>query len=263
VSAAQAIASPRRARAVGVLDWAGELALLGGRAARVLLRRPPRPGEVLQQIHAIGTRSLSVVLLTAIFSSLVLVVQTGVQLARFGAKEHVGNVVALSLVRELGPVLTALMVGGRVGAGITAELGSMSVTEQIDAMRSMGADPVRRLVLPRVLAGVICLPLLTALADLLGIAAAIVAGTMQTGVSLVYFYHSIIKVVGLEDVVGGLIKTVFFGFFITVIACHIGLRTRGGTEGVGRATTQTVVVTSIVTLVSDFFITKLLLGLGY
>ena len=246
-----------------VLDWAGELTRLAGRAARTLFRRPPALGEVTAQIFAIGYDSLSVAILTAVFSGMVMVVQFSVQMARFGAKEYVGNVVAISLVRELGPVLTALMVGGRVGAGITAELGSMNVTEQVDAMRSMCGDPVRRLVLPRVLAGIICLPLLTVLADMLGISAAIVVGSLDTKLSLSYFFHSITSSVLISDLIGGLIKTVFFGFTITLIACHIGLRTRGGTEGVGRATTQTVVITSIVTLISDFVMTKFLLSLGF
>ena len=249
-------------RATRVLDWAGELSILAGRSVRSLFRRPPRVGDVVAQILAVGYQSLSVVVLTAVFTGMVMVVQLGVQMARFGAKEYVGNVVALSLVRELGPVLTALMVGGRVGAGITAELGSMNVTDQIDAMRSMCGDPVRRLVLPRVLAGIICLPLLTVLADVLGVGAAIIMGSLDTKLSLSYFFHSVTKAVLISDVMGGLIKTLFFGLAITLIACHIGLRTRGGTQGVGRATTQTVVVTSIITLISDFVMTKALLSFG-
>jgi len=245
-----------------VLEWAGELTTLGARAIATAFRRPPGFNDVMGQVQAIGYRSLSVVVLTAVFSSMVMVVQFGVQMARFGAKEYVGNVVSLSLVRELGPVLTALMVGGRVGAGITAELGSMNVTEQIDAMRSMCADPIRKLVVPRVFAGLLCLPLLTVLADVLGVTAAIVVGSLDAQLNLTYFYTSVTAAVKVTDVLGGLIKTVFFGFSITLIACHQGLSTRGGTEGVGRATTQTVVITSIVTLISDFVMTKLLLTFG-
>ncbi len=245
-----------------VLDWGGALVLLAGRSFATAFRRPPALGDVTAQIVAIGYQSLSVVVLTAVFSGMVMVVQLGAQMARFGAKEYVGTVVSLSLVRELGPVLTALMVGGRVGAGITAELGSMNVTEQIDAMRSMCGDPVRRLVLPRVLAGIVCLPLLTVLADLLGVVAAILVGSIDTKLSISFFFHTVSHAVFISDVIGGLIKTIFFGFTITLIACHIGLSTRGGTEGVGRATTKTVVVTSIVTLISDFVMTKLLLSFG-
>lgn len=214
------------------------------------------------QLQAIGWRSLSIVVLTAVFSSMVMVVQFGVQMGRFGAKEYVGNVVSLSLVRELGPVLTALMVGGRVGAGITAELGSMKVTEQIDAMRAMCADPIRKLVLPRILAGLICLPLLTVLADVLGVSAAVIVGSFDAHVNVTYFYTAVTTAVKVSDVLGGLTKTIFFGLSITLIACHQGLSTRGGTEGVGRATTETVVMTSIVTLISDFVLTKVLLGFG-
>jgi phospholipid/cholesterol/gamma-HCH transport system permease protein len=218
--------------------------------------------DVVEQLEQIGTRSIAVVVLTAVFSSLVMTVQFAVQLARFGAKEYVGNVVAMSLVRELGPVLTALMVGGRVGAGITAELGSMAVTEQIDAMRAMCADPVARLVAPRVLATAVALPLLTIIADVLGVAAASLMAAWDTHVSLAYFYNSITGVVDISDVIGGLIKTVVFGALIALIACHRGLNTRGGTQGVGSSTTRTVVVTSITTLIADFLLTKTLLAFG-
>jgi phospholipid/cholesterol/gamma-HCH transport system permease protein len=225
-------------------------------------RRGGLTRDVVEQLEQIGVRSLAVVVLTAVFSSLVMTVQFAVQLSRFGAKEYVGNVVAVSLVRELGPVLTALMVGGRVGAGITAELGSMAVTEQIDAMRSMCADPIRRLVVPRVVAAAIALPLLTILADLLGVFAATLIASLDTHVSLSFFYSSITGVVEITDVAGGLIKTVFFGVLIALIACHRGLETRGGTQGVGAATTRTVVVTSITTLIADFLLTKTLLAFG-
>jgi phospholipid/cholesterol/gamma-HCH transport system permease protein len=240
----------------------GALALLGGRTVAGAVRPPFNLREIGRQLEAIGYRSLSVVVLTAIFSSMVMTVQFAVQLARFGAREYVGSVVSVSLVRELGPVLTALMVGGRVGAGITAELGSMNVTEQIDAMRAMGADPVKELVVPRVLAGAVALPMLTMLANALGIGGAMVIARLDSGVNMTYFLNATLRAVTLADLIGGLTKTVFFGITITLIACQLGLATRGGTEGVGRATTRTVVITSVVTLVSDFVLTKALLGLG-
>ncbi len=243
-------------------ETTGTIALLGGRAAARAVRRPFNLGELARQIESIGYRSITVVVLTAIFSSMVMTVQFAVQLARFGSKEYVGNVVSLSLVRELGPVLTALMVGGRVGAGIAAELGSMSVTEQIDAMRSMGADPIKELVVPRVLAGAITLPLLTVLANVLGVAGAMLVARLEAGVNMTYFYHAALRAIDVSDLLGGLIKTVFFGIMITLIACYKGMNTRGGTEGVGRATTETVVVTSICTLVADFILTKVLIELG-
>ena len=249
-------------RALHTLGELGGVALLLSRASLATFRRPWRIGEIARQIEVIGYQSLSIVVLTAVFSSMVMTVQFAVQLARFGAKEYVGNVVSLSLVRELGPVLTALMVGGRVGAGIAAELGSMKVTEQIDAMRAMGADPVKELVVPRVIAGAIALPMLTVLANVLGVLGAMVIARLDSGVNMTYFLTSTLHAVTLGDLFGGLTKTVFFGSAITLIACKIGLATRGGTEGVGRATTQTVVVTSVVTLISDFVLTKGLLELG-
>jgi phospholipid/cholesterol/gamma-HCH transport system permease protein len=244
------------------LESVGAVALLLKSTARGALRRPFGMAEIGRQVEIIGYRSLSVVVLTAIFSSMVMTVQFAVQLARFGAKEYVGNVVSLSLVRELGPVLTALMVGGRVGAGIAAELGSMQVTEQVDAMRAMGADPVKELVMPRVVAAAIALPLLTAVAEVLGVAGAMAIASLDSGIRASYFFHASLRAVRLGDLAGGLIKTVFFGTSISLIACQRGLAARNGTQGVGRATTETVVVTSIVTLISDFILTKLLLGVG-
>jgi len=218
--------------------------------------------ELVYQIESIGIRSIAIAVLTAVFSGMVMTVQFSVQMARFGVKEYVSSVVALSLVRELGPALTALMVGGRVGAGIAAELGSMQVTEQIDAIRAMGADPVRKLVVPRVLATTLVLPLLTILADVLGILGAMVAARLDSQVGMVLFFESTLRSVEFADFFHGLIKTVFFGFLLGTIACYKGLHTSGGTAGVGRATTETVVITSLVTLCADFILTNILLGFG-
>ncbi len=249
-----------------VFEYAGGVFELMGRALKLVVRGKMAGAmerkAIIEQIESIAIRSLSIVVLTAIFSSMVMTVQFAVQLARFGAKEYVGNVVSLSLVRELGPVLTALMVGGRVGAGISAELGSMNVTEQIDALRSMGADPIQKLVVPRILATTLMLPLLTTLANALGVAGAMLTARLDSGVHLSYFYHSILQAVTVQDFVGGLIKTLLFGFVLSAIACYQGLITRGGTQGVGRSTTQTVVITSVVTLISDFVFTKVLLEFG-
>ena len=257
-----ALADVPRAGLRRFFETAGAVALLGARTLGAAVRRPFGLAAVGRQLEVMGYRSLSVVVLTAIFSSMVMTVQFAVQMARFGAKEYVGNVVSLSLVRELGPVLTALMVGGRVGAGIAAELGSMSVTEQIDAMRAMGADPVKELVLPRVVAGAIGLPLLTVVANVLGIAGAMAIARLDSQIDVTYFFHATLRAVTLDDFLGGLIKSVFFGVAIALIACHRGLGTRGGTEGVGRATTEAVVLTSITTLIADFLLTKTLLELG-
>ncbi len=257
-----ALAASARGSLRRFLEAAGAVAVLGARTLRAAVRPPLELGAIGRQIEVIGYRSLSVVVLTAVFSSMVMTVQFAVQMARFGAKEYVGNVVSLSLVRELGPVLTALMVGGRVGAGIAAELGSMSVTEQIDAMRAMGADPVKELVVPRVVAAGVGLPLLTVVANVLGILGAMTIARLDSQLNMTYFLHATLRAVTLNDLVGGLIKTVFFGVAIALIACHRGLGTRGGTAGVGRATTEAVVITSITTLIADFVLTKTLLELG-
>jgi phospholipid/cholesterol/gamma-HCH transport system permease protein len=166
------------------------------------------------------------------------------------------------MIREMGPVLTALMIGGRVGAGITAEIGSMKVTEQIDAMRSLGINPIHKLVFPRVIALVIMLPLLTIVADFVGILGGMFMTMVEHDVSASFYLNSIIQFIRFQDLYSGLGKTFFFGFFIAVIACYHGLEAGGGADGVGRATTQTVVATSITILISDFFLTKLFMQLS-
>jgi phospholipid/cholesterol/gamma-HCH transport system permease protein len=194
---------------------------------------------------------------------MVITVQFALQLSRFGAKAWVGSVVGVTLARELGPVMTSLVVGGRVGAGIAAELGSMAVTEQIDALKALGADPIRKLVVPRVLAAMLVLPLMTSMAVVLGIVGGALIADVDSGVSFAHFHHAAWHAMTMADFFSGLSKTVFFGFGIAIVGCFLGLQTRGGTEGVGRATTRSVVVSSIVTLVSDFLLTKLILTLGW
>ncbi len=249
-------------RARRFLSDLGGISLLAGQTLAGCFRRGFAGQELINQMELIGTRSITIAVLTAIFSSMVMTVQFAVQMTRFGVKEYVSSVVSLSLVRELGPGLTALMVGGRVGAGITAELGSMRVTEQLDALRAMGADPVRKLVVPRVVAATLVLPMLTVLADVLGVLGAMVVARLDSGVGMTLFLESTRRSVELGDFFHGLLKTVFFGFLLSLIACYKGLNTSGGTAGVGRATTETVVVTSLVTLCADFILTNLLLGLG-
>ena len=248
--------------AVALFEFAGGVAQLGGGALRRFVRHRWVLGDVLDQIDVIGRRSLLVTTLTGVFSAMVITVQFAAQLARFGARAQVGSAVALSMVRELGPVLTALMVGGRVGAGIAAELGSMNVTEQIDALRSMGSDPIAKLVVPRIVATVVCLPLLTAVADVLGVAGAMGIARLDSAIRVSYFYNTALSSVTLSDFLGGLGKTVFFALSLSLVACHQGLRTRGGTRGVGRATTETVVVTSVLTLALDFVLTRLMIEVG-
>ncbi len=244
-----------------VVDGCGQFALLAGLTFRAAMRRPFPAQESLRQMEAIGVRSTTIVVITALFTGMVLALQTGIALARFGAKPYVGTVVGLSLARELGPVLTALMVGGRVGAGITAEIGSMQVTEQVDAIRSMGADPVQKLVLPRVLAATLALPLLTTLAIVIGVLGGMLISTTQFNITSNFYLQTIFNAVTVGDVIAGIVKTFVFGWIIAMVACFNALRTTGGTLGVGLATTRTVVLASILVLVSDFFLTKLLLML--
>jgi phospholipid/cholesterol/gamma-HCH transport system permease protein len=212
---------------------------------------------IVQQIDYIGIRSLTVVNLIAVFSGMVLALQTAYVLTRFGAKGFIGVVVALSLVREIGPVFTAIMVGGRVGSGITAEIGSMKVTEQIDAIRVMGANPVKKLVVPKLVATVVALPLLTIVAVILGILGGLLISVSELQVNPHYYFNTILESITFQDVVSGVGKTFFFGLIIALIGCYQGMVTEGGTEGVGRSTTITVVLISIMILISDFFLTKL------
>jgi phospholipid/cholesterol/gamma-HCH transport system permease protein len=188
---------------------------------------------------------------------MVLALQLGHSLERFGAKMFVSRIVGVSLVREMGPILTALMIGGRVGAGIAAELGTMAVTEQVDALRALGASPVRALVVPRLLALLVMLPALTVIADVVGILGGLVIGMTELRISPEFYVNSLLQVMMVQDVLSGIGKSVFFAYFIGIIACRNGLRVTGGADGVGRATTRTVVEASIAVLVSDFFLTKL------
>jgi phospholipid/cholesterol/gamma-HCH transport system permease protein len=248
-------------RVLDAVDSCGRFALLVWLTAQAALRPRFPARETVRQVETIGVRSTTIVVLTALFTGMVLALQTGIALARFGARPYVGSVIGLSLARELGPVLTALMVGGRVGAGITAEIGAMQVTEQIDAIRSMGADPVQKLVLPRVLAATLALPLLTTLAVVLGVMGGMLIAITQFGITSGFYLDTIYSTVTVEDLLSGISKTFFFGWIIAMVACFSALQTTGGTVGVGRATTRTVVIASIAVLISDFFMTQLLLVL--
>jgi phospholipid/cholesterol/gamma-HCH transport system permease protein len=242
------------------LDAFGDFALLGAQTARAAFARRFPSRDVWAQFESVAVRSLSIVAITALFTGMVLALQTVVSLARFGAKPYTGSFVGLAIALELGPVLTALMVSGRVGAGITAEIGSMAVTEQVDAIRAMGADPVQKLVLPRVLACTFGVPLLTVFADALGVFGGLVIAA-QNGISADFYMNTVQTTVTLENFLQGIAKTFVFGWIIGSVGCFMGLRTRGGTVGVGRATTHAVVVASISVFVSDFFLSKLFLTL--
>jgi phospholipid/cholesterol/gamma-HCH transport system permease protein len=234
-----------------------------GQIARGLTTRPIYFRDIVEQFESIGLGSLTVVLLTGTFTGMVLALQSGITLDQFGARSMVGRLVSASMVKELGPVLTALMVTGRVGSGIAAELGSMMVTDQISALRALGTDPVRKLVVPRVLAGIIMVPVLTIVADAVGMVGAWLITTTQLKVAGSVFWNSVVLGLYIQDVWMGLIKPFFLGFALVTIACHVGLRTKGGTQGVGRATTNAVVAGSVAVLIMDFLVTKLLISLMY
>ena len=239
---------------------------LGGVAAMTAqlareMRNRWETSEIIRQMDALGVQSISITNLTALFTGMVLALQTAYALSQFGGKTFVGRVVVLSICRELGPTLTALMVAARVGSGITAELGTMSVTEQVDAMRALGASPIRKLVLPRVVAVTLMLPVLTLLADFLGMVGGLFIAVVEVNVGATFYLSTVQQSVHINDVLHGLFKTPFFGFEIAMIGCYNGLNASGGADGVGRATTIAVVVASIAVLMSDFFLTKLFLVL--
>jgi phospholipid/cholesterol/gamma-HCH transport system permease protein len=241
---------------IRLLDALGGIAELTLDAVRTALRRPPEWRLVAEQLEQVGWRSLSIVGLTALFTGMVLGLQLGTYLERFGAKMFVSRIVGVSLIRELGPVLTALMFGGRVGAGITAELGTMAVTEQVDAMRALGASPVRNLVVPRLVAILVMLPTLTVIGNLIGVLGGLFIAVSELHVGADFYLNSLLQILLLNDVLSGIGKSFFFAYFIGIIACHSGLGVTGGADGVGRATTTTVVAASITVLISDFFLTK-------
>lgn len=237
----------------------GGMALLAGRSIRsVFCYRPPM-GEFCRQLMIIGNRSFSIVGLIALFTGLVIALQLVVGLGRFGLKLYVGQVVGLAVFRELGPVLTALMVASRVGSGVAAELGSMAVTEQVLAIEAMGANPVHKLVVPRLLATIVATPLLTVMADAIGTLGGMVICVREAGVSPRFYLDQISKTLLVGDFTSGIAKAAFFGFFIAIISCYYGLNTEGGTEGVGHSTTRAVVASAIAIFISDFFLTKLIL----
>jgi phospholipid/cholesterol/gamma-HCH transport system permease protein len=235
-----------------------ETTLLAARAVSGLLKRPRYIPETIAQMDAIGVGSLTIIILTGFFTGGVLTLQTFPTLQYYGAQDQTGRLVALSLVRELGPVLTALMVTGRVGSAISAELGSMTVSQQIDAMRALGTDPIRKLVAPRLVALVVTLPLLTVLADVVGIGGGWTVATGLYGMASGTFMTSVRDGITQDDIIGGVIKPIVFALIIATISCYKGLQTEGGTVGVGRSTTRAVVAGSIMVIIADFFLARAL-----
>lgn len=247
------------AKFLTLVDLFGGMALLAKDFFLTVTRSAFPWTETIKQLEEIGIKSASLTNLVLLFTGLVIGVQFVIGLKRFGLQLYTGNILGIAITRELGPVLTSLMIAARVGAGIAAELGSMKVTEQVDAIEAMGASPIQKLVVPRVVATMICTPILTLMADYMGIFGGMLITTSETGVGSRYYLDQITTSVEIADFGSGIAKTVFFGFFIGIIACYQGLQTRGGTEGVGRATTYAVVYGSICIFVSDFFLTKLFL----
>ena len=235
-----------------------ETTLLVARAARGLIKRPRYIPETVAQMDTIGVGSLTIIVLTGFFTGGVLTLQTFPTLKYYGAQSQTGYLVALSLIRELGPVLTALMVTGRVGSAIAAELGSMTVSQQIDAMRALGTDPIRKLVAPRIIALIITLPLLTVIADVIGIGGGWAVATGLYGMASSTFLTAVRDGISTDDILGGVIKPIVFALIIGAIACYKGLSTEGGTVGVGRSTTRAVVTASIVVIIADFFLARAL-----
>jgi len=215
--------------------------------------------DVMDQMDSLGVESLEIVVLTGMFTGMVLALQSAASLDAFGARPYVGRLVCVSMVRELGPVLTALMVTGRVGSGMAAELGSMVVTQQIDALRVLGTDPVRKLVVPRVAAALVMVPILTIISDTVGVFGGALISIFNLKLSWEFYWRSVGQALSMNDITMGLIKPVFFGFILSSVGCYMGLTTSGGTQGVGVSTTRSVVVGSVLILSSDFFMTKILL----
>ncbi|HEV8475125.1 MAG TPA: ABC transporter permease [Methylomirabilota bacterium] len=237
--------------------WYGGVGLLTGTVLRNLALPPKYFRLVVREMEQMGISSLGVALTAAVFTGMVFALQSAINMARFGAESYVGPIVALALFRELGPVLTAILVGGKVASGIAAELGSMKVTEQIDALRTLGVNYVKRLIVPRLLAALIVFPLLTALADVIGVLGGMFIMYVERGTDLRTYWNTTAYWVVPRDFLTGIGKSVFFGAIVTLIGCYNGLSTEGGTEGLGRATTATVVQVAIGVIISDFFLTKL------
>jgi phospholipid/cholesterol/gamma-HCH transport system permease protein len=250
--------------AIGVYNYF----LLGARATRFIVARPFYWRDVVAQMDRIGVGSLPIVLLTGLFTGMVMALQSSVELSKFGADIYIGNLVGASMVRELGPVLCSLMVAGRASSGIAAEIGSMRVTEQIDALQSFGTDPIKKLVTPRLLAALITLPILTMMTDVIGILGGLIVAVFRLGIPTDVYLDGVLNTLAQggfvlriipKDFVSGLMKPFIFGGVIALTASYYGLNTKGGTEGVGEAATRSVVACSVLILSTDYFITQLLL----
>jgi phospholipid/cholesterol/gamma-HCH transport system permease protein len=244
-------------QAVSFLEHLGVVSRMFYGSVRAGFRRPFETREIIHQLESLGVASVGIVVVTSVFIGMVMAVQFAFGLRKFGGMEYTGRVIALSFARELAPSLTAIIVGGRIGSGMAAEVGAMNVTEQIDAVRALGADPLKKLVWPRLVASVIVMPILGGFALVLGFTGAMVVTDLEFNVPAAFFYRSALSVVTMADIYAGLIKTPVFGAIIALVGCHFGLTTTGGTAGVGHSTTRSVVTISIAILIADLFLTKL------
>lgn len=237
-----------------------EYSLLAGHSVANIFRQPRYLGDLLIQADLIGVGSLPIVTLTGLSIGAVLALQTSSTLQQFGSVSLTGQLVSFSMIKEIGPVLTSLMVAGRAATGMASELGSMKVTEQIDAMRALGTDPMKKLVTPRLFATVIMLFFLTIIADFMGLLGGYIVAITLLGLTTQQYWTSAYQQLQFADVFQGLSKPFFFGFIIATVGCYYGFSTKGGTQGVGRSTTQAMVASSVLILILDFFITRLLIG---
>ncbi len=242
---------------------AQEYVRLTGQAIAGAFTPPVYRHDIVEQLDSLGFGSLTVVLLSGLFTGAALALNTGQTFDQFGARPVVGRLVSASMIKELGPVLTALMLTGRIGSGIAAELGSMVVTDQVSALRALGTDPIRKLVVPRMLAGFFMTPILTVIADFVGILGGWVVARFTLQVNSGLYWSSVTKGLYIQDAWMGIIKPMVFGFIIVTIACHVGLRTGGGTAGVGKSTTLAVVAGSVAVIAADFFVTQVLMSVLY
>jgi phospholipid/cholesterol/gamma-HCH transport system permease protein len=238
-----------------------EYSILSGTAIADMFSRPLYWADIFTQMDSIGVGSMPIIILTGFFTGCVLALQSVTALQEFGAVSMTGSLVSLSMVKELGPVLTGLMVSGRNAAGMASELGSMKVTEQLDAMRALGTDPVRKLVTPRVVATIFMLFFLTIIADAAGIAGGALVAVSMLGLNATSYLHNSYSGLVHGDIVQGLTKPLFSGFIISTVGCYCGMKTTGGTQGVGRATTQAVVVSSVFIIIVDFLVTRAMIGI--
>jgi phospholipid/cholesterol/gamma-HCH transport system permease protein len=235
----------------------GGVALLTQQVVAELFRGRFYLRLLIEQIHQIGVRSIPITVVTAASTGMVMALQFGLGLEKFGGKLYIPKIVSLSIVREMGPVFTCLLLAARVGAGIASELGSMTVTQQIDAIRALGTSPIKRIVIPRVLGALIAIPLLSVMANFIGIFGAMLVGANDLGLDPTFFIQKVLQTVWVPDFVAGFMKTPFFAAAIALVSCYFGLNVKGGTQGVGNATRQAVVTSSICILIGDYFLTKL------